>query len=249
MGSAKASNVAVIGPAASTQVTSAGSGSAFVIPDSVVSPLAGIKAAATGSVTYTQGLPNDDALTPIPSSALSTPYSGTSYGGTYTATLTAPETGTYAISIYDPCVHCYTLTQVTLNGTAIINHPDTPPVSTIAASVTLTAGQKYTLAINGESSNLEWAPPSQLTADFAPAVAAAKVAQVAVVVAVLVAVAPAIVVAVVIPTILFVPALPFAGFVEPVVHAPVFEPLFPAFLPTRRPVVIAVIVRIILTKN
>lgn len=177
-----ATNIAVIGPAASTQVTSAGSGSAYVIPNSTVSPLAGIQAAATGMVTYTQGLPNDDKLTPIPSSALSTPYSGTPYGGTYTATLTAPETGTYAISIYDPCVHCYTLTQVTLNGTAIINHPDTPPVSTIAAAVTLTAGQTYKLAINGESSNLEWRTPSQLATDFAPAVAAAKAAQVAVVV-------------------------------------------------------------------
>ena len=118
---------------------------------------------------------------PVPR-ALSAPYSGTPYGGSYTATLTAPETGTYAISIYDPCVHCYTLTQVTLNGTAIINHPDTPPVSTIAAAVTLTAGQKYTLAISGESSNLEWRTPSQLAADFAPAVAAAKAAKVAVVV-------------------------------------------------------------------
>ncbi len=175
-------SVAVIGPAASTQVTSAGSGSAYVIPNSVVSPLAGIQAASTGSVTYTQGLPNDTDLTPIPSNYLSTPYSGTPYGGSYTATLTAPETGTYAFSINSPCVHCYTVTSLSINGTAIVNDPDTPPVSTVAGSMTLTAGQKYTLSISGESANLEWQTPSQLTADFAPAVAAAKAAQVAVVV-------------------------------------------------------------------
>ena len=178
---AASADVAVIGPAASTQVTTGGGGSAAVIPSAVTTPLDGIRAASTGSVTYAQGLPNDTQLASIPSGDLSAPYSGTPFAGSYSATLTAPETGTYVIGITNPC-GCYTPTTLSINGTTIIDNPGTPPVSTYSASVTLTQGQTYTLAISGESGGLNWATPSQLQAYIAPAVQVAKSAQAAVVV-------------------------------------------------------------------
>ncbi len=178
---AAGANVAVIGPAASTQVTSGGGGSAHVDASSVVTPLAGIQAASTGSVTYAQGLPNDTQLAAIPAADLSAPYSGTPFAGTYTATLTAPETGTYVIGITNPC-GCYTPTLLSINGTTIIDNPGTPPVSTYSAAIPLTQGQTYTLAISGASGGLTWATPSELAAYIAPAVQVAQSAQAAVVV-------------------------------------------------------------------
>ena len=178
---AKGGDIAVIGPAASTQVTTGGGGSAYVIPSSVVTPLAGIRAASRGNVTYDQGLPTDAQLTPIPAGDLSAPYSGTPFAGAYTATLSVPETGTYVIGITNPC-GCYTPTTVSINGATIIDNPGTPPVSTYSAAIPLTKGHSYTLAISGESGNLAWATPSQLQAYIAPAVQAAKMARTAVVV-------------------------------------------------------------------
>ena len=178
---APSTNIAVIGPAASSQVVSGGGGSAHVIPSSTVTPLMGIRSSATGSVTYSQGLPNDTDLTPIPAGDLSTAYGGTPYGGSYTATLTAPETGTYVIGITNPC-GCYTPATVSVGGTALIVNPGTPPVSAYSASISLTKGRTYAVAISGETSNLSWATPSQLKTYYAPAVAAATAAQVAVVV-------------------------------------------------------------------
>jgi hypothetical protein len=45
-------------------------------------------------------------LTAIPSSDLSPAYAPTNYGQSYTGTLTAPDTGTYVLSITNPC-GCY----------------------------------------------------------------------------------------------------------------------------------------------
>ena len=178
---APSTDVAVIGPAASTQVTTGGGGSAYVIPSNVVTPLDGIRAASTGSVTYAQGLPNDTQLAAIPAGDLSAPYSGTPFGGSYSATLTAPETGTYVIAITNPC-GCYTPTTLSINGTTLIDNPGTPPVSTYSAAIALTQGQTYTVAISGASGGLNWATPSQLQAYIAPAVQVAGSAKAAVVV-------------------------------------------------------------------
>jgi beta-glucosidase len=175
-------SVAVIGPSASASPTYAGGGSAYVIPSSTVSPLQGIQA-TDPSASYTQGLPTDTSLPAIPSADLSPAYpsGGTPYGGSYTGTLTAPETGTYVLGVTNPC-GCYTDTYLYVNGKELIDNPGTPPVSTYSASVNLTAGQTYTVKISGESSQLLWGTPSYLAPDISAAVAAAKSAQTAVVV-------------------------------------------------------------------
>jgi len=175
--------IAVIGPSASASPTYAGGGSAYVIPSSTVTPLAGIQAAAGSgtTVTYSQGLPTDASLPSIPSSDLSPAYSSTPSGGSYTGTLTAPETGTYVLAITNPC-GCYTSTYLSLNGQKIIDDPSTPPVHIYSAAVQLTAGQTYTLSISGQSSQLLWGTPSALAPSINAAVSAAKSAAAAVVV-------------------------------------------------------------------
>ena len=176
-------SIAVVGPSASTSPTYAGGGSAYVIPSGTVTPLAGISAAAGSgtTVTYKQGLPADTALPAIPSADLSPAYSPTPFGGSYTGTLTAPETGTYVLAITNSC-GCYTSTYLSLNGTHLIDDPGTPPVSTYSVAVNLTKGQTYTLSISGDSSQLLWGTPSALAPGIAGAVKAAKSASVAVVV-------------------------------------------------------------------
>jgi len=178
-------NVAVIGPAASADPVDTGGGSAYVTSTFHVTPLQGIQSAAgTGTtVSYTQGLPTDTSLTPIPASALTPAYAPTGFGGTYTGTLTAPETGTYVLSFENPC-GCYTTVDLSLNGQELLANPGTPPVSTYSVGVNLVAGQTYTLQLagGGESANLSWATPSQLAPGIASAVAAAKAAKTAVVV-------------------------------------------------------------------
>ncbi len=175
-------SIAVIGPSASASPTYAGGGSAYVIPSSSVSPLAGIQA-VDSSATYTQGLPTDTSLPAIPSTDLSPAYpsGGTPFGGSYTGTLTAPETGTYVLALTNPC-GCYTPTYLSVNGTEVIDNPSTPPVHTYSVAVNLTAGQSYTLSISGDSSQLLWATPSDLAPYLSAAVAAAKSASTAVVV-------------------------------------------------------------------
>jgi beta-glucosidase len=175
-------SVAVIGPSASASPTYAGGGSAYVLPSSSVSPLAGIQA-VDSSATYTQGLPTDTSLASIPSTDLSPAYpsSGTPFGGSYTGTLTAPETGTYVLAITNSC-GCYTPTYLSVNGTQVIDNPSTPPVHTYSVAVNLTAGQTYTLSISGDSSALLWATPSDLAPYITAAVNAAKSASIAVVV-------------------------------------------------------------------
>ena len=176
-------SVAVVGPAADASPIYAGGGSAYVIPSGTVSPLAGIKAAAGSgtNVAYSQGLPVDTALPAIPSSNLSPAYAPTPFGGSYTGTLTAPETGTYVLAITNPC-GCYTSTYLSLDGKQIIDNPSTPPVHTYSVAVSLTKGQTYALSISGDSSQLLWGTPSALAPGINAAVAAAKSASVAVVV-------------------------------------------------------------------
>ena len=176
-------SIAVVGPAADASPIYAGGGSAYVIPSGTVSPLAGIKAAAGSgtNVAYSQGLPVDTALPAIPSSNLSPAYAPTPFGGSYTGTLTAPETGTYVLAITNPC-GCYTSTYLSLDGKQIIDNPSTPPVHTYSVAVSLTKGQTYTLSISGDSSQLLWGTPSALAPGINAAVAAAKSASVAVVV-------------------------------------------------------------------
>ena len=176
-------NVAVIGPAASASVTYGGGGSAAVLPSATVSPLQGIQAAAGPGTTvgYTQGLPTDTSLPAIPAADLSPAYAPTPFGGSYTGTLTAPETGTYVLAITNDC-GCYTPTYLTLNGTQLIDNPSTPPVHTYSVAVNLTAGQTYTLGISGDSDALTWGTPSALAPGLAAAVTAAKAASTAVVV-------------------------------------------------------------------
>ncbi len=177
--------IAVIGPAASAQPDYTGGGSAYVTSTFSVTPLQGIQAAAGAgtSVSYTQGLPTDTSLTPIPSADLTPAYTGTGFGGTYTGTLTAPETGTYVLAFENPC-GCYSTVSLSLDGKQILANPGTPPVSTYSVGVNLVAGQAYTLQLSGggESANLSWATPSDLAPGIAQAVAAAKAASTAVVV-------------------------------------------------------------------
>jgi len=178
-----AGTVAVIGPAASASPAYAGGGSAYVLPSSTVTPLAGIQAAAGSgtNVVYSQGLPADTSLPSIPSSNLSPAYSSTPSGGSYTGTLTAPQTGTYVLALTNPC-GCYTSTYLSLNGQHILDDPSTPPVHTYSVAVSLTAGQQYTLSISGQSSQLLWGTPSALAPSISAAVSAAQSASTAVVV-------------------------------------------------------------------
>jgi len=179
-----AGTVAVIGPSASLSPTDTGGGSAYVTSTFNVTPLQGIQAAAGPGTTvqYTQGLPTDTSLTPIPTSNLTPAYTGTNYGQTYTGTLTASETGTYVLAFKNP--GSYTATNLSLDGKVILANPGTPPVSTYSVGVDLQAGQKYTLQLSGggPSANLSWATPSELTTAIGQAVAAAKSASTAVVV-------------------------------------------------------------------
>jgi beta-glucosidase len=91
-----AGTVAVIGPSAQASPTSGGGGSAYVLPSQTVTPLEGLEAAAGHgtNLVYQQGLPTDASLPAIPTSALSPAYAATPFGGSYSGTLTAPETGT-----------------------------------------------------------------------------------------------------------------------------------------------------------
>lgn len=175
--------VAVIGPSASASPTYGGGGSAYVIPSQTVTPLQGMEAAAGHGtqLTYQQGLPTDDSLPAIPASALSPAYAPTPFGGSYSGTLTAPETGTYVLAIENPC-GCYTPTYLSLDGQQLIDDPSTPPVHVYSVAVDLTAGQTYSLSISGDSDKLLWGTPSALAPGIDDAVAAAKSADTTVVV-------------------------------------------------------------------
>ncbi|MGO9959566.1 MAG: glycoside hydrolase family 3 C-terminal domain-containing protein [Solirubrobacteraceae bacterium] len=187
LSASNAGTVAVIGPSASASPTYGGGGSAYVVPSSTITPLQGLQAAAGSGtqIAYTQGLPTDSSLPAIPSADLSPAYpsGGTGFGGSYTGTLTAPETGTYVLAFTNQC-GCYSPEYLSLNGQNLIDDPGTPPVSTYSVAVNLVAGTPYTLAISGggESSNLNWGTPSALAPGLSDAVAEAKAAKTAVVV-------------------------------------------------------------------
>ncbi|HEY2578411.1 MAG TPA: glycoside hydrolase family 3 C-terminal domain-containing protein [Streptosporangiaceae bacterium] len=176
-------SVAVIGPAASASPSYTGGGSAFVTAGSETSPLQGITAAAGSgtTVSYTQGLPADTALPAIPSSSLVPAYAPTPFGGSYTGTLTAPETGTYVLALTNDC-GCFTPTYLKLDGKTLLDVPSTPPVHTYSVAVNLKAGQSYRLVVSGDSDALLWGTPSDLAPGIAQAVTAAKKASTAVVV-------------------------------------------------------------------
>jgi beta-glucosidase len=175
--------IAVIGPAGSVAPADTGGGSDFVTSPFNVTPLAGLQQAAGAgtSVSYTQGLPADDSLPAIPSASLSPAYAPTPFGGSYTGTLTAPETGTYVLAMTNPC-GCFTSAFLSLNGKQILDVPSTPPVHTYSVAIHLVAGQQYKVDISGDTSALTWATPSALKPGIQQAVAAAKSASTAVVV-------------------------------------------------------------------
>ncbi len=179
--SSGAGTVAVIGPAASAAPDDAGGGSAYVTAPFSVSPLQGLRAAAGPgtTVSYTQGLPTDTSLAPIPATALSPAFAGTGRGGTYAGTLTAPQTGTYVLALKSIGQRG----TLFLNGAEILANPGTPPTTTYSVGVSLRAGQKYALRLSGGSpARLTWATPSDLAPGIARAVAAARAASTAVVV-------------------------------------------------------------------
>ena len=180
---ANAGTVAVIGPAASTQPVYVGEGSARVSTSTPVTPLAGLQAAAGAGtqIVYQPGLPTDASLPAIPASALTPAYAPTPQGGSYSGTLTAPETGTYIIGLRNLCL-CFAPTYLYINGQALISNPSTYPVLTYTAQVNLTAGQTYSLTVNGASTALIWGTPSALAPGIAQAVAAASSASTAIVV-------------------------------------------------------------------
>jgi beta-glucosidase len=183
LSSSNGGTIAVIGPSASASPTDTGGGSAYVTAPFSVTPLQGLTSAAGSGTTveYQQGLPTDSSLAAIPSTDLSPPYTGTPFGGSYTGTLTAPETGTYVLGLTNPC-GCYTAATLSVDGTTLFADPSTPPQHTYSASIQLTAGQTYTIQINGDTSALTWAMPSDLAPGINAAVAAAKSASTAVVV-------------------------------------------------------------------
>ncbi|HUD36988.1 MAG TPA: glycoside hydrolase family 3 C-terminal domain-containing protein [Streptosporangiaceae bacterium] len=176
-------SIAVIGPAASAAPTDAGGGCAYVTAPFSVTPLAGLQAAAGPgtTVSYTQGLPADTSLPAIPSADLTPAYAPTGFGGSYSGTLTAPQTGTYVLALGNDC-GCYTPTYLSLNGKQLLDVPGTPPVHTYSVAVHLVAGQQYAIGITAESSALTWGTPSSLAPDLSQAAAAARSAGTAVVV-------------------------------------------------------------------
>jgi len=147
--------IAVIGPAAQAEPISVGGGSATVTAPQVVTPLAGIRAAvrAKAPVTYTPGLPGARDFVAIPLTYLSAPYPTTGNAGTLSATLTAPQTGTYELAYSEPPI--YVPVTLSLDGTPIAVNPGTLPRTTYTATVQLTAGRTYTLS--GPVQGLTWA--------------------------------------------------------------------------------------------
>jgi beta-glucosidase len=177
-GSAARRGIAVVGPAAQVDPITSGGGSATVDASHVVTPLAGIRASTGQSVTYTAGLPGVADFSPIPAADLSTPYPTPGDAAVQAATLTVPLTGTYELAYTEPAD--YVPVTLSLDGQSVAINPGTPPRATYTATVTLDAGQPYTLT--GPVEKLSWVTPDQIAGTIATAVAAAKRASTAVVV-------------------------------------------------------------------
>jgi beta-glucosidase len=175
-------SVAVIGPAGSAEPTSAGGGSANVLPPSVVTPLQGIRSASAAgrTVSYSQGLPTTSQLTAVPDADLSPAYPSGGNTGPFTATLTAPQTGTYVVGFTEP--DDFSPVDLSIDGTKLVTNPGTPPVFTYTASVHLTQGTTHTLTLSGPAKALVWSTPDVVQPDIDAAVSAAHSAQYAVVV-------------------------------------------------------------------
>ena len=93
----------------------------------MISPLAGIEALAGASqVRYVQGLPTNAELSPIPPADLSPPFTGTNQDGSYSASLRAPQTGTYILGIKNSC-HCLIIDSLAIDGRTLVNNPGAPP--------------------------------------------------------------------------------------------------------------------------
>jgi beta-glucosidase len=179
---ASSGSIAVIGPAAASATATVGAGSATVTSPGTVTPLHGIRAKAPSgvTVTYSAGLPAAGAFSDVPSTALSPVFPSGGTGGKFSATLTAPQTGTYvfgftAATIYSPVT-------VSIDGVALLRNAGTPPVSTYTASVHLKAGTTHRLTISGPASALTWATPDVVQPKIDAAVTAASNAKTAVVV-------------------------------------------------------------------
>ena len=138
--------VAVIGPAASAAPVDAGGGSAYVTSPFSVTPLQGLQAAAGPgtTVSYTQGLPADTSLPPIPAAVLSPARAGPGNGQAYAATLTAPQTGTYVLALKSAGRR----SALSLDGAQILVNPGLPPTTTYSVGVSLRAGQRYALQLS-----------------------------------------------------------------------------------------------------
>ncbi len=172
--------IAVIGPAAQTSPITVGGGSAMVTPSHMVTPLAGIRAGVGTKrpVTFTSGLPASGDFVAIPSPNLSAPYPTLGDPSLASATLTAPQTGTYEIAYREPAD--FVPRTLSLDGTPVVTNPGTLPRPVYTATVTLTAGQTYTLS--GPVQDLTWVLPNQIAHDIAEATSAASRASTAVVV-------------------------------------------------------------------
>jgi beta-glucosidase len=175
-------SVAVIGPAGSAEPTTAGGGSANVLPPSVVTPLSGIRSASAAgrAVSYSQGLPTTAQLNDVPDADLSPAYPSGGNTAPFTSTLTAPQTGTYVIGFTEP--DDYTPVDLSIDGHRLVTNPGTPPLFTYTASVHLTQGTTHTLTLSGPSKALVWSTPDVVQPDIDAAVSAAQSSHYAVVV-------------------------------------------------------------------
>jgi beta-glucosidase len=174
------SGIAVIGSAAQPDPLTAGGGSATVTASRVVTPLQGIRSAVHGRrpVTYVAGLPAAGEFSPIPATDLgpATPTPGTP--DVLSATLTAPDTGTYELAYTEPPY--FVPVTLAVDGTPVTVNPGTPPRGTYTATLQLTAGQTYTLS--GPVQSLTWDTPDQISQAIGQATAAAKRVSTAVVI-------------------------------------------------------------------
>jgi beta-glucosidase len=175
-------SIAVIGASASGSTTSVGDGSATVESPGTVTPLHGIRAQASSgqSVTFTSGLPAASAFTPVPDADLSRAFPPTGTAHRFSATLTAPTTGTYVLGLVAATI--YSQVTLSVDGVPLIANAGTPPVSTYTASVHFTAGSTHHLTISGPATALTWATPDVVQPPITAAVAAASHATTAVVV-------------------------------------------------------------------